>query len=48
MKKIKIVADTNVLISAFGWKGNEYNLIEKCLVEEITLILSVDILSDVN
>jgi len=46
MEKIKIVADTNTLISAFGWEGNEYQLIEKCLLGEVTMVLSLNILKE--
>ena len=46
MKKIKIVVGTHILISAFGWKGNEYQLIDKCMLGEITLVLSLNILKE--
>ena len=37
---MKIVADTNVLISALGWKGSEHELISKCFKKEFTLCFS--------
>ncbi|ODS36521.1 MAG: putative toxin-antitoxin system toxin component, PIN family [Candidatus Altiarchaeales archaeon WOR_SM1_86-2] len=43
---MKIVVDTNTLISALGWGGNEYRLIEKCMLGEVTLVLSLDILKE--
>lgn len=43
---MRVVLDTNILISALGWKGNEYNLMKKCMKEEITLIISLDILEE--
>ena len=45
--RMRIVADTNVLISALGWKGsNPYKIIEKCFKGEITLVTSSDIISE--
>ena len=43
---LRIVSDTNVLISALGWKGNEYVLIENCFDKKILLILSLNILDE--
>jgi len=43
---MKITADTNILISALGWEGNEYNLIEKCMKKEIILVISLDIINE--
>lgn len=43
---MKIVVDTNILISALGWKGNEYTLLEKCINKKITLVISLDIIEE--
>jgi len=44
---MKIVADTNILISALGWiDGNEYKLIRKCMLGEATLVISLDLLKE--
>ena len=42
----QIVADTNTLISALGWKGNEYNLILKIMQRKFQLCLSLDTLNE--
>jgi len=44
--QLKIVADTNVLISALGWQSNEFKLIEKCMKKEINLIISLEIIEE--
>lgn len=46
MTGMKIVADTNVLISAFGWNGPEHELIARCLRTEITLCFSAQTLEE--
>ncbi|MBI2176465.1 putative toxin-antitoxin system toxin component, PIN family [Candidatus Woesearchaeota archaeon] len=43
---LRVVPDTNVLISALIVEGNEYRLIEKCFVREIIIITSVDVLDE--
>jgi uncharacterized protein len=43
---LRIVPDTNVLVSALGWKGNEYRLMEKCFKREILPVTSLDILHE--
>ena len=40
MGKKKIVLDTNILISAFGWKGKPREIYEKVLEKEFELIIS--------
>lgn len=43
----RIVVDTNVLISAFGWKmGNEAALVRGCLRREFCLIISPDTIEE--
>jgi len=44
---MRIVADTNVLIAALGWKGsNPYKIIQKCFKKELTLVISPDIIAE--
>ena len=43
---IKIVLDTNIIISAFGWRGNEYNILQKVMNKELLLVLSPEILDE--
>ncbi|MBI5392989.1 putative toxin-antitoxin system toxin component, PIN family [Candidatus Woesearchaeota archaeon] len=43
---IRIVLDTNIIISAFGWRGNEYNILQKTMNKELLLILSPEILDE--
>ena len=40
MGKKKVVLDTNILISAIGWEGNERNIFNKVIERKIELILS--------
>lgn len=44
---MKIVLDTNILISALGWKGgNEYKILKKCFNKELELLFSSEILEE--
>ena len=43
---IKIVLDTNILISATIWQGNEYNLLKLAKLGKIKLILSPEIIKE--
>ena len=40
MGKTKVFLDTNILISALGWKGKPRVIFEKCLQGELELITS--------
>ena len=40
MGKTKVTLDTNVLISALGWKGPPNKILEKVINKEIELIIS--------
>ena len=42
----KVVVDTNILISALGWKGNEYKLISKAMDDKIRLYTSIDLINE--
>lgn len=44
--KIKVTLDTNVLISAFFWQGDSYEVMMKFKEGEAELILSEDILNE--
>lgn len=43
---LRVVVDTNILISAFGWPGNERALIEKAIEGKIQLCISSDIFEE--
>lgn len=45
---MKLVLDTNVLVSALFWDGNERALLEDCLDDEYQLALSVFILDELG
>jgi putative PIN family toxin of toxin-antitoxin system len=46
MGKTKVLLDTNILISALGWKGNPKTLFEQCLHGHLELVSSVQQLSE--
>jgi hypothetical protein len=43
---MRVVVDTNILISATGWEGNEREIIRRGLRDEITLLISDQILAE--
>ena len=43
---MKIVLDTNVLVSGFLWKGNESKIIIKCIEGKLKNYTSLDILEE--
>ncbi len=43
---MRIVVDTNILISALGWKGNEYNLVRKVFQRELDISISPELLDE--
>ena len=43
---MKVVLDTNILISALGWNGNERDILLESLSGELDLLLSVDITNE--
>ena len=45
---MRIVLDTNVIISAFFWKGNERKLLDKCRAKEVELVISPNILEEID
>lgn len=48
MTKLKVVPDTNILISAVFWRGNEYKVIKKGLEKEYQLVLSPKIINEMT
>jgi predicted nucleic acid-binding protein len=46
--KRRVVADTNVIISAMGWEGNEKRILEKALSGEIILIESNSMMEELE
>jgi len=38
----KVTLDTNILISALGWKGNHHQILQKVIDGEIELFISYD------
>ena len=48
MGKKKITPDTNIMISALGWNGNERRVIELGLSGKIQLCLSLEILDELQ
>lgn len=46
--KIRIVTDTNIYISAAGWKGREWLLIKACTDEIFELFISFEILYEIE
>jgi putative PIN family toxin of toxin-antitoxin system len=44
----KIVLDTNVIISAFGWQGAPHEIFKKCISGHLNLILSPPLLSELK
>lgn len=45
---MRAVLDTNVIISALFWKGNEKIVLDKCKGKELELIISSEILDEVD
>jgi putative PIN family toxin of toxin-antitoxin system len=43
---MRVVADTNVLISGTFWKGNESRLLKLCKVGEVTNVISPEIVKE--
>jgi len=44
---MRIVLDTNILISALGWEAsNEYRVVQKCFKKEMTNISSPEIIEE--
>ena len=48
MPKTKVVLDTNVLVSALGWKGVPGDVFEKCVKKELLLVISPAVLDEIK
>lgn len=46
--KIRVVLDTNIFISALFWKGNPNEILKKCYRGELQLLVSGDMLNEVE
>lgn len=44
----KIVLDTNIIISAFGWKGSPHKIFHLCNTGDFQLYLSPPLLSEIS
>jgi len=44
----RIVLDTNVLVSALGWRGAPYEIVRRCHAGEHRLLISPEILSELE
>ncbi len=44
----KIVLDTNVMISAFGWQGAPHEIFKRCIIGHLNLFLSPPLLSEIK
>jgi len=44
---MRVVLDTNILISALGWAGgNEYDIVQRCFKKELTPVFSLETLEE--
>jgi putative PIN family toxin of toxin-antitoxin system len=48
LKLLRVVLDTNILISGIFWRGNPYRILSKCLGEELHLVTSLEILEELQ
>lgn len=46
--RLKVVLDTNVYVSALGWRGKEHRIFRKCVAGEVALYLSYEILQEIE
>lgn len=44
----KIVLDTNVIVSAFGWRGAPHEIFKQCISGQLTFFLSPPLLSEIK
>jgi len=45
---VRVVLDSNVLISSFFWRGNEYEILRKALEGKFELLISGAILAEIE
>jgi len=44
----KIVLDTNVIVSAFGWRGAPHKIFKQCISGQLTFFFSPPLLSEIK
>jgi uncharacterized protein len=44
----RIVVDTNIIVSAFGWRGAPHRIVGACLEHHYQLLLSPDLLEEIE
>ncbi len=45
---LRVVLDTNILVSAFFWEGNERQILLKCKKRKLNSIISLEILNELE
>ena len=45
---LRVVLDTNILVSAFFWEGNERKILLKCKKRKLDSIISLEILNELE
>jgi putative PIN family toxin of toxin-antitoxin system len=45
---LRVVLDTNILVSAFFWEGNEREILLKCKKRKLNSIISLEILNELE
>jgi uncharacterized protein len=45
---MKVVLDTNILVSALFWQGREHRLLQRCIKGELKAAISPEILSELT
>lgn len=48
MPGTRVVVDTNILVSALGWKGNERKALDKILYNDFVLLISPDLIDELT
>ena len=48
VNSLRVVLDTNILVSAFFWEGNERNILLKCKKRNLSSITSLEILNEME
>jgi putative PIN family toxin of toxin-antitoxin system len=48
LELLRVVLDTNILISGIFWRGNPYKILSRCLGEGLQLVTSLEILEELQ
>ena len=48
VNSLRVVLDTNILVSAFFWEGNERKILLKCKKRKLNSIISLEILNELE